>query len=111
MSQLAEWLKSKNITSHTIVAVLVAGATLITTDEQVRSLLVGMFINHPKVVTDLTIIAGIVLKYSRDSSTRGAALNILSDANQAQPAPVIVTPPATVTKETTAPLERSNESS
>ena len=102
LSAIAEWFHSKNITSHTIVALLISAATLIVTDDQVRNLLIQATIAHPKIATEIIGLAGIIFKYSRDSSTRGAALNILADANTAAPPPVaavVVTPPATVTKE------------
>ena len=99
----AEWFRSKNITSHTVVALLIGAATLITTDEQVRDLLIQATIAHPKIASTAITVAGIILKYSRDSSTRGAAQNILADANVAAPTPVMVTPPATITKEAVTP--------
>jgi hypothetical protein len=101
MNSIVAWFKSKNITSHTIVAFLIAGATLITSDEQVRSLLVSAFVHHPKIIANVILIAGIIMKYSRDSSSQGAAKNILSDAS-AGPASVLVKSPLPNESEATA---------
>lgn len=106
MNQLLAWLKTKNITSHTIAAALVAIATLISTDEQARTLLETLLIKHPTIMPDIMLLAGVILKYSRDSSTRGAALNILADAGGTPPAASVnVAPPATPTAPPTVTKE------
>jgi len=97
IQSISEFFRSKNITSHTVVVLIVAAATAVSTDQQVRDWLIKSLQAHPVLLSDILGLAGIILKYSRDSSTRGAALNILSDAQQ--PTAVIVTPPATITQE------------
>ena len=108
---VSEFLRSKNITSHTVVVLIIGAAGLISSDEQVRSFLVGALASHPKIASGIIGLAGIILKYSRDSSTRGAALNILSDAQQpiAQGVVTVSTPavPATATFVTPPPITPS----
>lgn len=71
MNILLAWLKSKNVTSHTIAAAAIALATLITSDEQARDFMLKLFVAHPSVVPDIMLIAGVILKYSHSSSPAG----------------------------------------
>jgi len=98
IQSISEFFKSKNITSHTVVVLIVAAATAVSTDQQVRDWLIKSLQAHPVLLSDVLGLAGIIMKYSRDSSTRGAAMNILADAKRPAEA-VIVTPPANVTQE------------
>ena len=75
---LAAWVRSKNITAHTIAVAAVAIATAITTDETVRSFLVGVFQQHPKIVSGVTGLAVIILKYGHSSSNAGVVANAQS---------------------------------
>jgi len=84
MNAIVAWFKSKNISSHTIAAALVSVATLIVTDEQVRSFLVQALISHPKIAAEVIAVAGIIFKYSRGSSPAGAVSNVVADVT-AQP--------------------------
>jgi hypothetical protein len=72
VNRIIAWFRSKNITAHTIAALLVSAATAVATDEQVRSFLVGAFQAHPKVASTIIALAGITLKYSHSSSAAGA---------------------------------------
>ena len=76
---LGAWIKSKNITAHTVAVAAVTAATIITTDEQVRSFLVGVFQLHPKIVSGITSLAVIILKYGHSSSPAGVVANAKSD--------------------------------
>jgi hypothetical protein len=76
------WLKSRNITSHTVAVALIALAGLITSDEQVRTFLLQSLSAHPKIAADIILAAGIILKYSRGSSPVGAVGNVLADVKQ-----------------------------
>ena len=71
MNTFIAWFKSKNITAHTIAAILVVVAGAITGDQQVRDFLITLFQKHPAVFADLSAIAGIYLKYSHSSSAAG----------------------------------------
>jgi hypothetical protein len=72
MNKLIAWLKSKNVTSHTVAAISISAATLITTDQQARDFVQVLFKAHPSVIPDILLIAGIILKYSHSSSPAGA---------------------------------------
>jgi hypothetical protein len=97
---IVAWLKSKNISSHTVAALLISAAGLIVGDQQIRDFLVGALASHPKAASTIIALAGIILKYTRSSSSTGAAQNVLADA-ATPPVAVVVTPPANVTKEET----------
>jgi hypothetical protein len=71
MSTLIAWLKSKNWTTHSIAAAAVFIAGLISTDAQVRNLVLSFFEKHPAIGTDVVALAAIILKYSRSSSKAG----------------------------------------
>lgn len=62
------WLKSKNITSHTVVVAIVFLATALVEDQQVRDFFISMFQTHPKIVAVVISLAGIIFKYSRSSA-------------------------------------------
>jgi hypothetical protein len=96
MNSLWAWLKSKNLTSHSIAAAAIALATLITTDQQVRDFLISTFQQHPKIGTSIVTIAGIILKYSHSSSPAGTvatAQQIESSPNPPTPAEVVAANP------------------
>ena len=93
---LKAWLISKNWTAHSVAVLAIGAATAITTDEQVRSLLVGIFANHPKISTGILTAAGIILKYSHSSSQAGTvatAENIMSAPNPPAPAAIAAANP------------------
>jgi len=72
MPDLMKWLRSKSITSHSVAAALVLAATVITSDQQVRDFVLGLFQAHPKIATAIVSLAAIILKYSHSSSPAGA---------------------------------------
>jgi hypothetical protein len=74
VEKLVAWFKARSITSHAIAAFFVAAAGLVTEDQQVRSLLVGVFSAHPKLVGEIIAVAGIILRYSNPSSPAGAVV-------------------------------------
>lgn len=71
MAALIAWLKSKSVTSHSVAAGAVFIAGLISTDAQVRNIVLSFFEKHPAIGTDIVAIAGIILKYSHSSSPAG----------------------------------------
>ena len=71
MNNLVAWLRSKNFTAHTVAALCIAAATLITTDPQVQQVLVSLFREHPAALADITLLAGLIFKYTRSSSDAG----------------------------------------
>ena len=71
MKALWAWLRSKNITAHTVAAFAIGLATLYTTDQQFRDFVISSFQNHPKILADITLLAGVILKYSHSSSDAG----------------------------------------
>lgn len=88
---LIAWFKSKNVTAHTIAAVGVLAATAITTDQQVRDFVLGLFQAHPKIGTGILTVAGIILKYSHSSSAAGTvaqAEKVMASPNPPTPAAV-----------------------
>jgi hypothetical protein len=87
MNALAAWLKSKNLTSHSIAAAAIAIATLISTDQQVRDFLLSTFQAHPKIASSAFALAGIILKYSHSSSPAGT----VATAQEIQTSPAALT--------------------
>jgi hypothetical protein len=85
MNTVIAWFRSKNITSHTIAALAIAAAGLITTDQQVRDFIIQSLQAHPKIAADIVLAASIILKYSRNSSPTGAATNVAVDKATANP--------------------------
>ena len=84
LSKIRAWFLSKNITSHSIAVAAVAFATLYTTDDQFRNFVIALFQNHPKILADISLAAGVILKYMHSSSpagTVGAAQAIQASAN------------------------------
>ena len=71
MDNFFAWLKSKNITTHTVAVAVLAVATVISTDQQVRDWVLELFKAHPVIGTNLVALAGIILKYSHSSSAAG----------------------------------------
>jgi hypothetical protein len=71
IASITSWVRSKNITSHSVAVAAVAFATLYTTDDQFRNFVIAAFQNHPKILADITLAAGIILKYMHSSSPAG----------------------------------------
>jgi heme A synthase len=96
MNSLTAWFKSKNITAHTIAAVAILAATTITTDQQVRDFVIGLFQAHPKIGTSILTVAGIILKYSHSTSAAGtvvAAEKVMASPNPPTPAAIAAATP------------------
>jgi len=75
MAAFIAWLKSKNITTHTIAALGISAAGLITFDPQVQQFVLTLLKAHPALAGDIIILAGIVAKYSHSSSPAGTVAN------------------------------------
>lgn len=98
MAALLAWLRSKSFTSHSVAAGAVFLAGLISTDQQVRDLMLTFFKSHPAIGTDIVALAAIVLKYSHSSSPAGAvaaAKVIEASPNAPTPAAVAAATPET----------------
>lgn len=67
MSAILAWLKDKNISSHTVAALVISAAGLIVSDQQVRDFLIKTLAHHPDVATAVIGMAGIIFKYSKPS--------------------------------------------
>ena len=84
IATIKAWFRSKNITSHSVAVAAVAFATLYTTDDQFRNFVIALFQNHPKILADISLAAGVILKYMHSSSpagTVGAAQAIQASNN------------------------------
>lgn len=77
MDKFMEWLKSKNISSHTVAAAAIAASGIIMTDEQVRSFILGLFDHHPKIGSAIMLLAGTILKYSHSSTAPASGPQIV----------------------------------
>jgi hypothetical protein len=71
IAQFVSWVKSKNITAHSVAVAAIAFATLYTSDEQFRDLVLSLVGAHPKIIADIGLAVGIILKYTRSSSAAG----------------------------------------
>lgn len=71
LAVIQAWLKSKNITAHTIAVAIVFISTAIVSDQQVRDYVLQLFQAHPKIGTEIVALAAIILKYSHSSSQAG----------------------------------------
>ena len=71
MGMILAWIRSKNVTAHSVAAIGILIATVITSDQTVRDFVMQLFHNHPAMGTDILVLAGIILKYSHSSSAAG----------------------------------------
>jgi len=88
---IAAWFKGKNITAHSVAALAIAFATAYTSDQQFRDFVISMFQTHPKILADITLAVGIILKYSHSSSAAGTVATaqvIAASPNAPTPAAV-----------------------
>jgi hypothetical protein len=70
---LVAWLKSKNITTHTIG--VAAGLAMLAISDNAwgcRDLLLKLFHDHPSLGADIVLISGAFAAYKRSSSNAGA---------------------------------------
>ena len=72
------WLVSKNITTHTVGAGLLAFAFAYTTSSWLRDQISTLFVGHPMIISkigiiagDIVILAGIWAKFSHSSTPAG----------------------------------------
>lgn len=61
------WLKTRNISSHTVAMAVIGMSGLIVSDQQVRDFLIKTLAHHPDVATAVIGMAGIIFKYSQPS--------------------------------------------
>ncbi len=71
VQQFIAWVRSKNITAHSIAVAAIAFATLYTSDGQFRDFVLSLVGAHPKIVADIGALVVLILKYSRSSSSAG----------------------------------------
>jgi fructose-1-phosphate kinase PfkB-like protein len=77
-TQFCTWIKSKNITTHSVGAALLAFAIAYTESSWLRGQIGILFVGHPVIITklgiiagDTVIVAGIWAKFSHSSSPAG----------------------------------------
>jgi hypothetical protein len=68
---IVAWLKSKNWTAHTVFALALPAAGIITFNPQAQQLLVDLLKTHPAFAADIILLAGVIAKYSHSSSLAG----------------------------------------
>jgi hypothetical protein len=98
---LVAWLKSKNITAHSIAVGAIALATLYTTDQQVRDFVLALVKDHPKIAADISLAVAVILKYSHSSSDAGTVAN--AKVIEASPNPPTATAVEAATPKPTQP--------
>ena len=72
---IVAWLKSKNWTTHAVLALALPAAGIITFDPQAQQLLVDLLKSHPALAADIILLAGVIAKYSHSSSQAGTLAN------------------------------------
>jgi hypothetical protein len=85
LATISAWLKSKNITAHSVAVGVIFVATAIVSDQDVRDYILKLFQNHPKIGTEIVALAAIILKYSNSRSPAGVMA--ASQVIEASPAP------------------------
>ena len=65
------WIKSKSILAHSVAALCLTAAGVITFDPQVQQLLLALLKEHPADASDIILLAAVVAKYSHSSSPAG----------------------------------------
>lgn len=99
LAGLVAWLRSKNITAHSIAVGAIAFATLYTTDQQFRDFILTLVKDHPKIAADLAMGVGIILKYSHSSSDAGTVANAQTIQESPNPPTATAVQAAQITKE------------
>src|SRR3569833_3901306 len=64
MDWVVKWLRSRNITSHTVAGVITLIAFTYISDTEVRSYVTELLQNHPKIIAFITWVFVMWLKYS-----------------------------------------------
>jgi len=80
--KLKKFLAEYNISSHTVAVALLGFAGLYTTDAQVQAFVNNLIGAHPTWIVNLTLLCGIVLKYSSAHSTQGQVSQLASTPPQ-----------------------------
>ena len=90
-SRFIAWMKSKNITTNTVGASLVAFAFAYNFSPELQKQVATLFVGHPVVITkigiitsDIVILVGLWAKYSHSSSAAGTVARsraILANGN------------------------------
>lgn len=91
VTRFVAWIKSKNITAHSVAVAAIAFATLYSSDQQFRDFVLTLVKGHPKIIADIGVAVGIILKYSHSSSDAGTVAQakvIESSPNPPTPAEV-----------------------
>ena len=93
MNKIAAWVRSKNITTHTVGGAIIVFAFAYTKSPALRDYIATLLVGYPMVVTKIgvlatNIVAGVILwrNYSHSSSAAGtlATANFIrSDKNPA----------------------------
>ena|SRR3569833_147130 len=71
MDWVVKWLRSRNITSHTVAGVITLIAFTYISDTEVRSYVTELLQNHPKIIAFITWVFVMWLKYSNAHSPIG----------------------------------------
>lgn len=94
LDKFIAWLKSKNITSHTVVAAIWAFALYYDSSPSFRQKVGELFVGYPVVITKLGIITANIVafgtmwaKYSHSSSAAGTAARAEKDKENVEAAP------------------------
>lgn len=102
MNGIIAWFKAQKISAHAIAGFGVSLAILISTDQAVRDFVLGLFHDHPKIGSEIVILAGLILKYSSSTAAPTPAMT----ASGSGPATILhlqpvqpSEPPSTPTKE------------
>ena len=76
LDKFCAWMKGKNITTHSI-AVFAGMASIVITANAYgsRDALLQLFHDHPKLGSDLVLLAGVIAAYKRSSSMAGTLAN------------------------------------
>jgi hypothetical protein len=79
MNSLLAWLKSKNVTTHTVGLAIIAFAVAYDSDKSLQNYISSIFVGHEAVVTTLgkvcaNIVMGVTVwrNYSHSTSPAGA---------------------------------------
>ena len=94
MKKLLAWLRSKNITTHTVGLAIITFACLYDSTPELRNYIGTLFVGHPVVVTQLgtlltNIAAGVALwrNFSHSSTAMARLANGAPPGDGAAPLP------------------------
>jgi hypothetical protein len=72
MNSILAWIKSKNLSSHTVLIGATSLAVLISTDQQVQTLIVSTLKSHPALASDIILLATVLAKFSHSTKQADA---------------------------------------